>query len=559
MNATNMVITVLGGLAVFLFGMKIMSDGLQKVAGPKMRSILAKMTGNRFAGVFTGFGVTCAVQSSSATTVMLVSFVSAGLITLTESVGVVMGANIGTTFTGWLVALLGFKFKIIMLAFPAIIIGFLPKLVGAKKLEDWGEVLLGFGVLFLGLDFMKDSVSQLKESETIIEFMRNANSATALYRLAAVFIGAAVTMIVQSSSATMAITLTLTASGVIDVPTACALVLGENIGTTITANLAAISANSVAKKTARAHFIFNMFGALWGVVLFTPFLALIDAIVPGDIVGDDTMLSKAVIASHVAMFHTLFNIINTSIFLPFVNQLAWVASKMVWTKDDKNAVALQYLNPHLMDSPPMALHAARQEVLRMVSEVETMTDKVKMLIKSPSKKMGKIADAISDSEAIVDYLEKEITEYLVSVTQNETSAEQSQEIAGFISAVNDLERMGDHAEALHKLLAKRYDQKIELTDGAKKDLTDIAEKVSAFIALIKTNLNEPTETIMVSAKQIEDSINTMRKIMRKGHIERLNSGDSPVISGLIYIDMLTSFEKMGDHAYNVAQVLAGER
>ncbi len=561
MNVANMVIMVLGGLSIFLFGMKIMSDGLQKVAGPKMRGILAKMTGNRFAGVFTGFGVTCAVQSSSATTVMLVSFVSAGLITLTESVGVVMGANIGTTFTGWLVALLGFKFKIIILAFPAIIFGFLPKLVGAKKIEDWGEVLLGFGILFLGLDFMKDSVDTLKESEAIINFMKAANSSTVFYRLSAVSIGAVVTMVVQSSSATMAITLTLTAQGIIDVPTACALVLGENIGTTVTANLAAITANNVAKKTARAHFIFNVFGALWAVILFTPFLQLIESIVPGDVLGESTGLSKALIASHVAMFHTLFNIINTTIFLPFVNQLAWVADKLVWAKDRSEGVALKYLNPHLMDSPPMALHATRKEVGRMVDEVKSMMEKVKLLIESPAQKMGKTADAISASENVVDYLEKEITEYLVTVTQGETSVEQSHEIAGFINAVSDIERMGDHAEMLHKLLARRYDMKIELTDGAKKELMEIAGKVSEFIDILEAGLANPDtdKAVMVSAKHIEDSINTMRKAMRTGHVERLNKGECSVDAGLIFIDMLNSFEKMGDHAYNVAQVLAGER
>ncbi len=554
----NMIITVLGGLAIFLFGMKIMSDGLQKVAGPKMRGILAKMTGNRFAGMLTGLGMTCAVQSSSATTVMLVSFVSAGLITLTESVGVVMGANIGTTFTGWLVALLGFKFKIIILAFPAITLGFLPKLIGAEKLEDWGEVLLGFGMLFLGLDFMKESVSQLRESEAILAFMQSASAVTFANRLAAVFVGALVTMVVQSSSATMAITLTLAAQGVIDVTTACALVLGENIGTTITANLAALSASSVAKKTARAHFIFNISGALWGILLFTPFINFIDYIVPGKLQGG-TELSMVTIAAHVAMFHTMFNIINTGIFLPFVKQLAWLANKMVWSKDKTDKVAIKYLAPHLMASPPMALHATRQEVVRMVGEVESMLKKVMMLVSAPQEKMGKVAEAISASEEIVDYLEKEITEYLVQVTRVETSIKQSHEIAGFIGAVGDIERMGDHCEALHRLLAKRYDKKIELTAHAKKELHEIGDKVMEFVKLLKVNLNEPSSTIMVTAKQFEDTINSMRKKMRKGHVERLNAGECTVDSGLIFIDMLTSFEKMGDHAYNVAQMIAGER
>ncbi|MBN2715039.1 MAG: Na/Pi cotransporter family protein [Deltaproteobacteria bacterium] len=561
MDVTNMVIMVLGGLSIFLFGMKIMSDGLQKVAGPRMRSILAKMTGNRFAGVFTGFGVTCAVQSSSATTVMLVSFVSAGLITLTESVGVVMGANIGTTFTGWLVALLGFKFKIIILAFPAIIIGFLPKVTGARKLEDAGEVLLGFGVLFLGLDFMKESVETLKDSEAIVSFMKVASSSNVIYRLAAVAIGAVVTMVVQSSSATMAITLTLTVQGIIDVPTACALVLGENIGTTVTANLAAITANNVAKKTARAHFIFNVFGALWAVILFTPFLNLIEMMVPGDVLGHPETLSKALVASHVAMFHTVFNIINTAIFLPFVNQLAWMADKLVIKSEKGEGVALKYLSPHLIDSPPMALHATRKEIGRMIVEVQAMMAKVKQLIESPSAKMGKTADAISESENVVDYLEKEITEYLVSVTQGETSVEQSHEIAGFITAVSDVERMGDHAERLHKLLARRYDMKIELTDDAKKELMEIFDKVNEFLAVINRGFEKanPDPGVMIKAKSLEESINTMRKQMREGHISRLHKGECGVEAGLIFIDMLNSFEKMGDHAYNVAQMLAGER
>jgi phosphate:Na+ symporter len=559
MNITDMVITVLGGLALFLFGMKIMSDGLQKIAGPKMRNVLAKMTGNRFLGVFTGFGVTCAIQSSSATTVMLVSFVSAGLITLTESIGVVMGANIGTTFTGWLVALLGFKFHIIILAFPAITVGFLPRLIGARKFVDAGEVLLGFGILFLGLDFMKDSVHHLKDSATILAFMHQAQATTLGARSIAVLIGAGVTMVVQSSSATMAITLTLAATGIIDVPTAAALVLGENIGTTITANIAALGASKVAKRTARAHFVFNVFGAVWGVLLFWPFLHLIDWMVPGDLFGANATVSKPIIAAHVAMFHTMFNIINTAIFLPFVNQLAKVATWMVKGEDTSDAMSLKYLTPALIESPPMALHAIRQEIIRMVDEVDIMLGNVLMLIHSPEKKMGKVADAISASEQIVDYLEKEIVEYLVAVTQVETSFVQSHEIAGYIGTVSDIERMGDHCESLHKLLAKLYDKKLGLSELAKKELVEIGEKVKEFTALLKENLSVPKDNLMIKSKHLEDTINDMRRRMRKGHVKRLNEGNCTVDTGLIFIDMLTSFEKMGDHAYNISQMIAGER
>jgi phosphate:Na+ symporter len=259
------------------------------------------------------------------------------------------------------------------------------------------------------------------------------------------------------------------------------------------------------------------------------------------------------------MFHTLFNIINTSVFLPFVPQLAFLASKLVWTKEKESSAVLKYLEPHLVDSPPMALHAARQEILRMINEVESMLGRVLMLISSPEKKMSKVADAISSSEQVVDYLEKEIIEYLASVSRMEVSIEQSHEIAGYIGAVSDIERIGDHCESLHKLLVRRYDKKLKLSEDTIKNLVKIGDKVHAFINLIRDNLKESEQSIMVKARDFENSINEMRKKMRKEYIQGLNQGTCDVSSGIMTIDMLTSFEKMGDHAYNVAQMLAGER
>ncbi len=552
-----MAIAILGGLALFLIGMRIMSEGLQKVAGDRMRAVLSAMTSNRFAGVGTGLVVTCAIQSSSATTVMLVGFVHAGLINLTQSIGVIMGANIGTTFTGWLVALLGFKIKITAMALPAITLGFLPRLLGTRKLVDWGEVLVGFGILFLGLDFMKDSVHQLRESETILSWMASARADMFAWRLIAVGVGTLVTLIVQSSSATMVITMTLAAQGMIDLPTACALVLGENIGTTITANLAALGASTTARRTARAHFLFNVTGALWAVLLFSPLLGLVDAIVPGRSAMSG-IASQAQIAATLAAFHTIFNLFNTALFLPFTKQLAWGASVLVREKGGEST-GLIFLDPKLMSSPPMALHAARSELGRMLGEVESMLGRVLMLISSPEKKLGVVADAILMSEQTVDYLEKEITEYLVSVTRLETSLMQSQEITGLINTVSDIERMGDHCESMVKLLARRYDKNLELPDNAIMELTEIGDKVTEFITLINENLYEPAWDVLPRARHLENKINEMRGRMRKGHVERLQQGTIDVSSGLIFIDMLTSFEKIGDHAFNVAQMLAGER
>ena len=555
MDVTSMVITAGGGLALFLFGMKVMSEGLQKVAGDRMRSVLSAMTSNRFAGVGTGLVVTSVVQSSSATTVMLVGFVNAGLITLPQSIGVIMGANIGTTVTGWLVAVVGFKVQITAMALPAIAIGFFPKLLGMRRLSDWGEVLVGFGVLFLGLDFMKDAVGVLKDSPEVIAWIAGCRADALSWRLIAVGVGMVVTFIIQSSSAAMAVTMTMAAEGIIDLPTACALALGQNIGTTITANLAAIGTSIAAKQSARAHLLFNVLGSIWPIVLFTPFMALMEHVVPGALHGDP---SKAVIASYLAAFHTAFNVSNTVIFLPFTRQLAWISTKLVLSSKQEGA-HLKFLDPKLMNSPPMALHAARNEMKRMLEEVEGMLARVMELISSPDKKLGKVADQILASEQVVDLLEKEISEYLVPVTRMDTSYEQGQEIAGILNAVSDIERMGDHCEALLKLTRKRYDKKLPLTEAAMKDLLELGVRVQDFIDLLKENMFGAKHDLMARAREIEDSIDDMRKRIRKGHIARLNQQECNVSQGLIYIDMLTSFEKMGDHSFNVAQMLAGER
>ena len=550
------IISVIGGLAIFLFGMKIMSEGLQKVAGPKMRQILSVMTGNRFSGVLTGLTVTSAVQSSSATTVMLVSFVHAGLVTLPQSIGVIMGANIGTTFTGWLVAILGFKVKIAAMALPAISLGFFVRFFKVKSLTQWGEVLVGFGILFLGLDFMKDAVHHLRESEMLLSLMANARADVIGWRLAAVGIGTFVTLLVQSSSATMAITMTLAAQGMIGLDTACALVIGENIGTTVTANLAAIGASRAAKRAALAHFIFNIFGSIWAVVLFVPFFSFINFIVPGDAAASG-VLSQVTIAARLAAFHSIFNIINTSLFLPFTTQLAWVASRLIKSGEDR--FGLRYIDPSMVGMPPTAIHAARSELKRMLDEVESMLSRVLMLISSPEKKLGAVADAIEASEAVVDSLEKEITAYLVSVSQLEVSEKQSREIAGIVNAANDVERIGDHCEVLLRLLRRMYDDKQPMGEVSIQEATDMGEKVLNFIRLLSENIADPSKELMDEAQSLEDSIDDKRKVLREEHIDRLRDGKCEVEGGLIFIDMLTSFEKIGDHAFNVAEVLAGQK
>jgi phosphate:Na+ symporter len=553
-----MAISVIGGLAVFLFGMVVMSEGLQKIAGPKMRKILSAMTGNRFLGVLTGITITSVIQSSSATTVMLVSFVHAGLISLVQSIGVIMGANIGTTMTAWLVALVGFKVKVTALALPAVSIGFFVRFFKNERLTEWGQFLIGFGILFLGLDLMKEAVSELKESPSLLAWMSATQTHTLGWRLLTVAIGGLVTVLVQSSSATMAITMTLAAQGIIGVDTACALCIGENIGTTITANLAAIGTSTAARRAAFAHFAFNILGALWAILLFNPFFRLVDAIVPGQI-GEGVALSQVAIATRLAAFHSIFNLVNTALHLPFVNQIAWLATKMRRQTEKETRPGLRYIDPTFVGIPATAIHAGRSEFGAMVGETEAMLNGVLTLISSPGKKLGNVADSISKSEQVVDSLEKEITAYLVAVSQLEISEAESREIAGIINAAHDVERIGDHCEVILRLLRRLHDSKIVFGDDAVQQALDIGVRAQSFVKLIRENVFNPRSSLMDEARALELVIDGKRDELRQGHIARLREGTGQVDGELVFIDMVTSFEKIGDHAYNVAQVLAGQK
>ena len=558
MDPISITVELLGGLALFLFGMKLMGDGLQQVAGPRMRDALSVMTSNRFAGVATGCVVTCIIQSSSATTVMLVGFVHAGLITLTQAIGVIMGANIGTTFTGWLVALVGFKVNITALALPAITIGVIPSLLGNRRYHDWAQVVLGFGILFLGLWFMKESVAGLEQSEAVAAWVSRNSADTLLGVIWAIFLGCVVTVVVQSSSAVLAVTMTLAAQGIIGFETACALALGQNIGTTITANIAALTAATPARQAARAHFLFNFVGVVLALIAFRPLLTMADWIVPGQVLGngDATSFDKV---TALAFFHTIFNVANTIILVPFVSQIAWAATKLTGKPRGHEAVGLLYLHPGVMTSTTMALHAARNELGRMLEEVQSMFSRVMKLVATPDAKMGAVADSILGSEQTVDYLERAITEYCVSIAKMEISFDQSRELAGILGAVGDVERMGDHCESLLNLLRRRYDKDVDWSDQATKDLSEIGDKADTFLELLRMNLDEPLADLMPRAREIEEMVNQERGRLRSIYVNRLRDGSCSMDHGLIVIDMLTSFEKIGDHSFNVAQMLAGER
>jgi len=559
MNFT-MIITALGGLSLFLYGMKVMSEGLQKVAGNRLRSILKALTNNRFSGVFTGFFITAAIQSSSATTVMLISFVNAGLITFTQSLGVIMGANIGTTVTGWLVALIGLKIKISVIALPAITIGFFIRFLKKQQLSDWGEVLLGFGLLFFGLTLMKDAVGDLRNAPEIINLMSTFRADDLSSMLMVVGVGTFVTMVIQSSSATMAITLTLASQNIIDYPTCAALILGENIGTTITANLASIGASTAARQAARAHMVFNVLGVVWMIFVFNKFLMLVNIIVPGDIYTAGPAEIGGMLPGHLAAFHTLFNILNAAIFLPLTGMLAWSAKLLTQRSKGPDEVHLTYLSSALVNTPPLAIEESKRELMRMSETVLDMLDQTTKLVNKKDKTRQDFYNAtqkISALEDLTDTLEHEISTFMVRVMRNSSSGAISEEISEILDIANNLESIADHCELLMKLQDRLNERNLDFTDGARLEINSITDKARELLLLINDNINTRKTNIMTNARALVTTINKMRSDLRLSHITRLTEGTCDIEQGLVFLDMLSSYEKIGDHAYNIAEAISG--
>jgi phosphate:Na+ symporter len=555
----NITFSVLGGLGLFLYGMKIMSEGLQSATGEGLKNILWKATNNRFKGVLTGFGITAVIQSSSATTVMLVSFVSAGLIGLTQATGIVFGANIGTSVTGWIVAIIGFNFKISMLALPSIALGFFIRFIDNDTVKNWGDFLLGFGMLFLGLGIMSDSVKVLRGSELITSFMATYKATGIWSTILVVIIGTVITMVIQSSSATMAMTMTLAFNGFIDFHTAAALILGENIGTTITANIAAIGSPIDARRTARVHFLFNFLGVVWILIIFkSVFIPAIDWLIPGNPFDPDLALRSGAIATHMAAFHTGFNLVNTIVFLPFVKQLAMLATWMVPGEDKKVEPHLMYITTNIVSIPSININQARLEIERMRDFANNMYSLVVEVIKNPDKKLGKRIEEIQNLENQIDLLERDISNFLVKVSRDHLSKDQSNELNSMLDKVSYLESIGDECESLMKLIRRKYDSNLEFSKDATKEIIEIADKVQEFLNLISPVIVSNNTDIMLQAEIIENRVDELKRELRSQHIKRLNANNCNVDQGIIFIDMVSCFEKIGDHAYSIAETISGK-
>ncbi|MBN1957306.1 MAG: Na/Pi cotransporter family protein [Desulfuromonadales bacterium] len=555
----QLIFGLLGGLGMFLFGMKIMSEGLQKIAGDRMRKILSALTTNRLIGALVGIAVTAIIQSSSATTVMVVGFVNAGLLSLVQSIGVVLGANIGTTITAQLIA-----FKITKFALPAIGIGAGFKLFSKnRKYVYIGEIILGFGLLFFGLSTMKHAFNPLKTSEEFRQLFLLVGD----YKLLGVMIGALLTVIVQSSSATIGITLALASSGLISFEASVALILGENIGTTITANLAAIGTNLAAKRTAFSHFLFNVLGVLYMLILFPLFIKFISSLTPGDAdfviqtqaqadsyssaIGD-----KPYIARHIANTHTLFNIINTLIFLPFIGVLAKISTLVIRGEEDMETFQVKFIDDRVLNTPPVAIGQARRETKRMAMIALEMVEETNQFLEDGDFRRIR---TLEKKEELVDILQREIMDFLVKLSQKSISTETSESIGSLMNMVNDLERIGDHCENLWELGVRKAEEKITFSHMGEHEVANIAEKTLQFLRFVIDAMESEDKTIGPKSIEYEDAIDALEEGLRSNHIARLNTGECAVQPGLIFIDMLHSYEKIGDHTFNVSEAVLGHK
>lgn len=550
MDIAGIFIQTLGGLGLFILGMKMMTEGLQATAGQKIRSILEAISSNRILGCMTGAGVTALIQSSSATTVMLIGFVSAGIMSLEQAVGVVIGANVGTTMTGQLIA-----FKLTEAALPAITLGVGLKYFSKKRqTRHIGDIILGFGLLFFGMSVMKHGLSPIKSDAQFISFFTTFTTDSLGGLLLCVTMGALLTVAVQSSSATVGLTMTLATSGLLTFPTALALVLGENIGTTITAQLATLGSKNVeAHRTANAHTIFNIAGVCIILAIFPYFVEIVETVtldMGAGPVGETVNNEYVNAARYIANGHTLFNVINAVFFLVFLPKLVQltilISPKAIASKE---RYKLPQFDASFIDSPIGALAKVKGEIINYTDYVRMHSKKISTcLVQRDDDILGE-RDAV---ETYIDDCQKVIISYLTTIYQGEVNEPEAKEISEMMRIVNNIERIGDAMENISKMLEKVYDANIRFSDEALKDLTDISGQANLFIDHILQGMKDKPEGFYESALAHEDRIDQMRENMRSNHIERLRHNDCSVDAGVFFISLVSSYEKMGDYCYNVA-------
>ena len=544
---------------MFLYGMTMMSEGLQKVAGSRLRSILSAMTANSFTRILTGTLITAIIQSSSATTVMIVSFVNAGLLSLTQAVGVIMGANIGTTVTSWLISLLGFTADISTLSIPLIGIGFAFMMFKSQKRKNIGEMIIGFAMLFLGLSFLKDSVPDLSSNPDAIAFIQKWTDWGFFSVLIFVLVGTVMTIVLQSSSATVALTLVMASQGWIPFEMAAAMVLGENIGTTITANIAASVGNISAKRAALAHTVFNVFGVIWVLALYKPFLWLVSKIVVG-LGGEDPFVSSASLLYAISTVHTLFNVLNTCILVWFTPQIVrFVTWALKGHKDEEEVFRLRYIQGGMMSTAELSLEQAEQEVVHFSEIVKKQYRYARQAVNESDdeSRFDELFKKLEHYEQITDRIEFEIAKYLSNIRESDLSQEGTNKLQAMYKIISELESMGDSGFNVGRILQRKnlHSQKFDETTVRKLnhmlDLVDVA--IDCMIANLKEGFHHVIN--ISNAQDAEHDINEYRDNLKEEHLRNIESEESGYLRGVYYMDLVSECERVGDFIINVSEAL----
>ena len=553
------IITLIGALGMFLYGMNMMSAGLQKTAGDGLRRFVASMTSNPFKGVATGLGVTAVIQSSSATTVMVVSFVNAGILTLTQAIGVIMGANIGTTFTAWIIALFGFSADISILAVPLMAIGFIMSLSKKGRTRDISEIIVGFSLLFLGLSFMKNSVPDLESTPEVLSFIQSWSGHGVWSVLLFIMVGTILTLVLQSSSATVALTLIILNMGWIQFDMAAAMVLGENIGTTITANLAAAVGNTNAKRAALAHTVFNVFGVIWAVCFFKYFLALIHLIINGIGLGNSAQTPLY----SISMLHTVFNLINTGILIWFIPVIEKIVTKAIREKKTgETPEKLVYINAGLISAPELALTEANKEVLHFGRVMQKDLEYIRLAVETSDseEKFQPWRDKLVKYEEISDRIEYEVVSFLNKLNREHLSDNSSLLIKALYRIVGEMESLGDSGEAISRLITRGIDHGQKLSDEHKKHIGEMIVLVGrAYDATIYNLEHSTTITNIDNAVEAEVHINRMRDKLRDTELKNVENNGETYFESVYYLDLVEDLEKMGDFIINISQAVMSLR
>ena len=547
---TEMIFGTVGGLGLFLYGMIQMSEGLKKAAGTKLKNILESMTKNRIVACLVGAGITALIQSSSASTVMIVGFVNAGLLTLKQAISVIIGTNIGTTATAWLVSISGFEFKITSYALPAIAVGFGLQIFGrTRTAKNVGEIILGFGILFIGIDFMKGAFEGLEDNPgTQALFIKVANNP-----VLAILAGMVLTMLIQSSSAAVASVQLLAMSGAFGTDWEVALslaipfTLGSNIGTTITAQLAALRANLNARRAAWAHTVFNVFGAF----IWFWFIGLVCKLVNTSVPWE---LGQTTIAASIAAAHTIIKVLNAGIFLPLTGVLEKVVVRLVPEKEGDLVVRPTVLERHLLATPELAINQARHEIVRMArTSKRAVLLAIEGLVEKDRRKLG----MARTTEDVTDTLQYEITSYLAALSTKELSDKMSAELPVWLHTINDLERVGDHAVNIVEVAERKIEQKLSFSDSAVAETAQLQKEVEQMCDCVINALEKNDIEAAKSALVNEEHLNKMQIDFRRSHVQRMSESVCSPEAGLIFIDLVDNVEKVGDHLNNIAQGVIG--